>query len=754
MRHHVATDKWLADVAALVATGGYDLREGIAVSVAMQPGFEEAEAEARARLCALLGVRSVPHSLRTPDAKDLIRASVTQILERIVYDSRHTLGAGHGDGPGSSVGAGGDVGGDDAPAVILSVLQAERAIARLRSQGQQQQQQQQRQQQDAPGASSTASASAAVAAAVAAGSDCDARLLVAAVSDAVLQDFRRPLAAPLLAADAGTGAGASLIVPVALHEASPHAPFPMGQDALRRIQAGSKRSREAGGAGSAAAAAATAAAAAAAAAAEGPLIDVVTSCRSAVVSLGTVDATCDYRPLFATGAVGGRYAGDLALVAAGGGGGDGGGGGGGGGCSHLRRLLVNQSSSLHLSIAVDASPPGLIGAGAEGRAPRVALVTASLQRGSFFLKGRYCKFRRGLSQTPWFVEGQRKQSSQAPSAASNAAAAAAAGGNGGGGGDGGGGGGGGGGSGGDGAVIAAAPGAGQGQGGAGDTSVEELLGAPIADAFALWGGRGCAVGMLPADVAASAGAGAGGAAAVPAEALARVAPLARMAAAAPPPRFKFHAAGREDVDVRMLGPGRPYAIELIDARAALLPLAPLLRLHAAVNARAGGLLETTPLGPTSREEFARLSRGADSKRKTYTALVWSSAPHDAARLRALLDAHVADLALQQRTPVRVLHRRSLMVRRKVVHAARTDWLAPHFFLLHLVTSAGTYVKEFVHGDLGRTRPSVGELLGAGGGGGGGGSARVSADILSLDVTDLVEADGDEAGGEEDDEDDE
>ena len=73
---------------------------------------------------------------------------------------------------------------------------------------------------------------------------------------------------------------------------------------------------------------------------------------------------------------------------------------------------------------------------------------------------------------------------------------------------------------------------------------------------------------------------------------------------------------------------------------------------------------------------------------------------------------------------------------------------------NLVTSAGTYVKEFVHGDLGRTRPSVGELLGAGGGGGGGGSARVSADILSLDVTDLVEADGDEAGGEEDDEDDE
>jgi tRNA pseudouridine synthase 10 len=107
--------------------------------------------------------------------------------------------------------------------------------------------------------------------------------------------------------------------------------------------------------------------------------------------------------------------------------------------------------------------------------------------------------------------------------------------------------------------------------------------------------------------------------------------------------------------------------------------------------------------------------------------------------------------LRQRTPVRVLHRRSLMERRKVVHAARTQRLGPHFFLLHLVTSAGTYVKEFVHGDLGRTRPSVGELLGEAAGG-----TRVAADILMLDVTGIVSgagAEGGNVGGEEGSEDD-
>lgn len=43
------------------------------------------------------------------------------------------------------------------------------------------------------------------------------------------------------------------------------------------------------------------------------------------------------------------------------------------------------------------------------------------------------------------------------------------------------------------------------------------------------------------------------------------------------------------------------------------------------------------------------------------------------------------------------------------------------FELNVVTQAGTYVKEFVHGDFGRTKPSVGDIIG------------VEVDILALDV---------------------
>jgi len=49
-------------------------------------------------------------------------------------------------------------------------------------------------------------------------------------------------------------------------------------------------------------------------------------------------------------------------------------------------------------------------------------------------------------------------------------------------------------------------------------------------------------------------------------------------------------------------------------------------------------------------------------------------------------------------------------------------LNEHFFLLDLETEAGTYVKEFVHGDMGRTQPSLAGLL-----------QSDAADILQLDV---------------------
>lgn len=63
-----------------------------------------------------------------------------------------------------------------------------------------------------------------------------------------------------------------------------------------------------------------------------------------------------------------------------------------------------------------------------------------------------------------------------------------------------------------------------------------------------------------------------------------------------------------------------------------------------------------------------------------------------------------------------------MVREKLIYKLKAEYINPHYFVLHVLGSAGTYIKEFVHGDLGRTVPSIGSILDS------------EADILQLDVT--------------------
>jgi tRNA pseudouridine synthase 10 len=46
-------------------------------------------------------------------------------------------------------------------------------------------------------------------------------------------------------------------------------------------------------------------------------------------------------------------------------------------------------------------------------------------------------------------------------------------------------------------------------------------------------------------------------------------------------------------------------------------------------------------------------------------------------------------------------------------------------IVDLTTQAGTYIKEFIHGDFGRTNPNLGSIL------------NCTADILQLDVLDLI-----------------
>lgn len=127
----------------------------------------------------------------------------------------------------------------------------------------------------------------------------------------------------------------------------------------------------------------------------------------------------------------------------------------------------------------------------------------------------------------------------------------------------------------------------------------------------------------------------------------------------------------------------------------------------------------------SSEIGALVKEGEVEHRKAYRCVLWLSRPVSQQELREKLDGAGA-VRLEQKTPIRVLHRRPLLTRPRTVYSMRSELINGHYALLELVTQSGTYVKEFVHGDFGRTVPSVGSLLGC------------SADILQLDVTAILD----------------
>ena len=288
----------------------------------------------------------------------------------------------------------------------------------------------------------------------------------------------------------------------------------------------------------------------------------------------------------------------------------------------------------------------------------------------------------------------------------------------------------------------------------------------------------------------------------------------------------FHGMGREDIDVRCLGRGRPFVVELkapmrrtVDAEAAM----------DAINTAAAGSIEVTSLRPSSRKEVVRVKDTAAEKsyairfrlrplsEKEHAALTAPmdltkedvqerggrkrkgrrkrrgdrGAPAtkplpepepevpvvDEAALQAMKKAELVERAkaqdlptsgtkadlvdrlvkaapaeaapmtmagpeeieqavqglrgamLAQRTPERVAHRRADLVRRRKV-LETTDPIIETMDDGHteveftLRCESGTYVKETVHGDGGRTQPSVAALI------------RARCDVLWLDVADI------------------
>ncbi|EHB15559.1 Putative tRNA pseudouridine synthase Pus10 [Heterocephalus glaber] len=182
--------------------------------------------------------------------------------------------------------------------------------------------------------------------------------------------------------------------------------------------------------------------------------------------------------------------------------------------------------------------------------------------------------------------------------------------------------------------------------------------------------------------------------------------------------FNFSSSGREDVDVRTLGNGRPFAIELVNPHRVHFTSEEIKELQQKIN-KSSDKIQVRDLQLVTREAIGHMKEGEEEKTKTYSALIWTNKAIQKEDIEFLNG--VKDLKIDQKTPLRVLHRRPLAVRSRVIHSMETHYVDEHHFRLYLKTQAGTYIKEFVHGDFGRTNPNIGSLM------------NLTADILELDV---------------------
>jgi tRNA pseudouridine synthase 10 len=170
-------------------------------------------------------------------------------------------------------------------------------------------------------------------------------------------------------------------------------------------------------------------------------------------------------------------------------------------------------------------------------------------------------------------------------------------------------------------------------------------------------------------------------------------------------KASFHGSGREDIDARMLGKGRPFVIEITKPQKRFLDLK---KLKEVINTYAKGKVEVLNLQFADKAVVRRLKK-AESAQKEYRVLIEFENKIATKELR-LLEERLTNVMVMQKTPLRVLHRRADLTREKYIYEVKVKKLSPKKAEMKVRCQGGLYVKELVTGDEGRTTPSVSEIL--------------------------------------------
>ncbi len=180
----------------------------------------------------------------------------------------------------------------------------------------------------------------------------------------------------------------------------------------------------------------------------------------------------------------------------------------------------------------------------------------------------------------------------------------------------------------------------------------------------------------------------------------------------------FHGMGREDIDVRCLGEGRPFVAEL---KSPLRRTVDYDKLTKSINKAAKDQIEIHGLRASNRAEVSRIKE--TKAEKSYTIRFACDHKLTDEEITTKIQS-LSGKTLEQQTPQRVAHRRADLVRSRKVISIEEILVEGNEIQFAVRFESGTYVKELVHSDEGRTNPSVAGLL------------ETDCEVICLDVKDI------------------
>lgn len=167
--------------------------------------------------------------------------------------------------------------------------------------------------------------------------------------------------------------------------------------------------------------------------------------------------------------------------------------------------------------------------------------------------------------------------------------------------------------------------------------------------------------------------------------------------------YNFFASGREDVDALMLGNGRPFYVEVRAPRKRNVDLSALSGLVLAGSREGVEIIDLSLADPSDIEEMKNLRSD-----KTYEVGLTVNGIEVSGlgeRLRKY-----SNLRIEQKTPRRVLNVRKDRMRERTIRSIELKSSDGDQIVLLIRAEAGTYIKEFITGDNGRTVPNLKEEL--------------------------------------------